>query len=104
MLGEHAGRLQDPAAEAHYRVALQADARDLYLIGAYSDWLLEAQRPADVVPLVIRETRVDPLVLRLGLAQQARQRPEAGATIAALRAQFDASRARGATLHPREET
>lgn len=102
-LGEIAHRLGDAAAQAHFAAALQADARDLYLIGAYSDWLLDQGRPDDVVPLVINETRVDPLVLRLGLAQQALQRPEAATTIGALRAQFDASRARGDTVHRREE-
>jgi tetratricopeptide (TPR) repeat protein len=102
-LGEIAHRLGDPAAQAHFAAALQADPRDLYLIGAYSDWLLDQGRPADVVPLVINDPRVDPLVLRLGLAQQALQRPEAAATIAALRARFDASRARGDTVHRREE-
>ncbi len=103
MLGEIAHRLGDASAQAHFAAALQADPRDLYLIGAYSDWLLDQARPADVVPLVIKETRVDPLVLRLGLAQQALQRPEAAATIGALRAQFDASRARGDVVHRREE-
>ena len=102
-LGEIAHRLGDAAAEAHFAAALRADPRDLYLIGAYSDWLLDQGRPADVIPLVIKETRVDPLVLRLGLAQQALQRPEAAVTIGALRAQFDASRARGDVVHRREE-
>jgi hypothetical protein len=102
-LGEIAHRLGDAAAQDHFAAALQADPRDLYLIGAYSDWLLDQGRPADVMPLVIKETRVDPLVLRLGLAQQALQRPEATTTIAALRAQFDASRARGDVVHRREE-
>ena len=102
-LGEIAHRLGDAAAHAHFVAALQADPRDLYLIAAFSDWLLDQGRPADVVPLVIRETRVDPLLLRLGLAQQALQRPEAATTIAALRARFDASRARGDTVHRREE-
>jgi len=103
MLGEIAERKGDATAEAHFMAALRADPRDLYLLGAYSDWLLEQGRPADVVPLVIKETRVDPLVLRLGLAQQALQRPEAATTIATLRAQFDASHARGDTVHRREE-
>ena len=102
-LGEIAHRLGDAAAQAHFAAALQADPQDLYLVGAFSDWLLDQGRPADVVPLVIKETRVDPLVLRLGLAQQALQRPEAATTIAALRARFDASRARGDTVHRREE-
>ena len=102
-LGEIAHRLGDAAAQAHFAAALQADPRDLYLVGAYSDWLLDQGRPADVVPLVTKETRVDPLVLRLGLAQHALQRPEAAATIATLRARFDASRARGDVVHRREE-
>lgn len=102
-MGEIAHRLRDAAAASHFAAALRADPRDLYLVGAYSDWLLDQGRPADVVPLVIKETRVDPLVLRLGLAQQALQRPETATTIATLRAQFDASRARGDVVHRREE-
>jgi len=50
------------------------------------------------------ETRVDALLLRLALAQKALQRPEANATIATLRARFDASRARGDVVHRREES
>ena len=102
-LAEIAHRIGDIAAQAHFAAALQADPRDLYLIGAYSDWLLDQGRYADVIPLVIKETRVDPLVLRLGLAQQALQRPDAETTIRVLRAQFDASRARGDVVHRREE-
>ena len=103
MLGEIAHRLQDAAADSHFAAALRADPRDLYLVGAYGDWLLDRGRPAEVVPLVIKEARVDSLVLRLGLAQQALQRPEATTTIATLRAQFDASRARLDVVHRREE-
>jgi hypothetical protein len=57
-----------------------------------------------VIPLVQSQTRVDALLLRLALAQKALQRPEADATIAALRARFDASRARGDVVHRREES
>jgi hypothetical protein len=102
-LAEISHRLGDASAQGHFAAALQADPRDLYLIAAYSDWLLDQGRYADVIPLVIKETRVDPLVLRLGLAQQALQRPDAEATIRTLRAQFDASRARGDVVHRREE-
>ncbi len=103
LLGEIAQRQNDAAAEKHFRAALAADARDLYTLGAYSDWLLERQRAADVIPLVQNEARVDALLLRLALAQKALQRPEAEATVATLRARFDASRARGDTVHRREE-
>lgn len=103
MQGEIAHRLDEPDAERHFKAALELDPGDLYLLGAYCDWLLDHARPADVVPLVIRYARVDPLVLRLAIAQQMMQAPDAAATIATLQARFDASRARGDTVHRREE-
>ena len=71
LLGEIAQRSGDPAADAHFRAALAADPRDLYTIGAYCDWLLEQNRAAEVIPLVENEQRVDGLLLRLALAQNA---------------------------------
>jgi hypothetical protein len=56
-----------------------------------------------VIPLVRNEPRVDALLLRLALAQHALRSPDAAATIATLRARFAASRARGDTVHRREE-
>jgi tetratricopeptide (TPR) repeat protein len=102
LLGEIAHRRGDPAAEEHFRSALGVGERDLYLLGAYCDWLLDEGRPADVVALLQNETRIDPLLLRLALAQKALGRPEASVSIEALRARFDASHARGDTVHQRE--
>jgi len=104
LLGEIAQRRGDATAARHFQAALAADPRDLYTLGAYGDWLLDNQRAAEVVPLVQKETRVDALLLRLALAQKALQRPDADATIATLRARFDASRARGDVVHRREES
>ena len=103
LLGEIGQRQGDAAAELHFRAALAADPLDLYTLGAYCDWLLERQRPADAIPLVADQQRVDGLLLRLGLAQNALALPEAEATVAILRARFDASRRRGDTVHRREE-
>ena len=103
LLGEVRDRLDDPAAEAAFLAALMTDPRDLYTLGAYADWLLDRGRAADVVPLVRGEPRVDALLLRLAIAQQALQTADAAATIATLRARFAASRARGDTVHRREE-
>jgi tetratricopeptide (TPR) repeat protein len=103
LLGEIAQRRDDPAAEAHFRAALSADPRDLYTLGAFGDWLLDQRRAADVLPLVQSEPRVDALLLRFALAQKASQRPEAESSVITLRARFDASRARGDTVHRREE-
>src|SRR5262249_54962933 len=72
------------------------------LLGAYSDWLLDQGRAAEVLSLLGNETRVDPLLLRLALAQKALGRPEAATSIETLRARFDASHARGDTVHQRE--
>ena len=102
LLGEIAHRRGDPAAEEHFRAALSVGDRDLYLLGAYSDWLLDQGRAAEVLSLLGNETRVDPLLLRLALAQKALGRPEAEASIETLRARFDASHARGDTVHQRE--
>ena len=102
LLGEIAHRRGDRAADAHFRAALAIDGTDLYLLAAYSDWLLDEGRAAEVNALLANATRVDPLLLRLALAQKALRRPEAAASIATLQARFDASRARGDTVHQRE--
>jgi hypothetical protein len=102
LLGEIAHRRGDPAAEEHFRAALSAGDRDLYLLGAYSDWLLDQGRAAEVTSLLGNETRVDPLLLRLALAQKALGRQEAASSMETLRARFDASHARGDTVHQRE--
>lgn len=102
-LGEIAARRGDPLAEAQFRAALAADPRDLYTIGVYGDWLLDHKRPADVIALVRNDARVDGLLLRLALAQAAAGQSEAKATIEILRSRYAASRARGDTVHRREE-
>lgn len=102
LLGEIAHRRGDPAAERHFRAALDTGERDLYLLGAYSDWLLDRGRALEVVALLKNESRSDPLLLRLALAQKALQSPDAAASIETLRMRFDASHARGDTVHQRE--
>jgi hypothetical protein len=103
LLGEFAHRRDDQGAEASFRAALAADPGDLYTLGAYADWLLDRGRAADVLSLTGRDARVDALLLRTALAQQALGRPEAAASIATLRARFAASRLRGDAVHRREE-
>jgi hypothetical protein len=102
LLGEIAHRRLDPAAELHFRAALGAGDVDLYLLGAYCDWLLDQGRPADVIALLQGKQRSDTLLLRLALAQKALDRAEAAASIEMLRDRFEASRLRGDTVHDRE--
>ena len=103
LLGEIAERQGDAGAERHFLQALESDPQDLYTLGAYCDWLLAQRRPADVLPLLQDQQRVDGLLLRLALAQTALRLPEAEAAVATLRARFAASHMRGDTVHRREE-
>jgi len=93
------------AAEKHFRDALDIDPRDAYLKGAYADFLLDRNRPQDVLPLLANDVSNDSLLLRLALAEQ--RVPAARNTFAAHRAElaarFDAARRRGDSLHRREE-
>jgi predicted Zn-dependent protease len=106
LAGEIAQRRGDAAAaEAHFRAALALDPRDPYLLGAYADFLLDRNRPAEVVPLLKDYTRNDNLLLRLALAEA--RLPEMRSSFAAHRSdledRYDAARRRGDTLHRREE-
>jgi len=93
------------AADAQFRDALALDARDPYLLAAYSDFLLEHGRAAEVIALVKDYGRNDSLLLRLALAEA--RLPEMHAAYEAhradLAARFDAARRRGDSLHRREE-
>jgi len=100
---EIAERLGDPSTEQRYRDALAIDGSDPYLLGAWSDWLLDQNRPREVVELLRDRTRIDPLLLRLALAEQATGSLQLAGHIGDLEARFEASRLRGETVHRREE-
>ena len=103
-LAEIAVRAGDPtAAEQDFRAALALGIKDAYLLGAYADFLLDRGRAAEARDLLAGETRADPLLLRLALAEQALGAPALSAHVAALNARFAASRMRGDTVHLREE-
>ena len=103
LAAETAARLDDPEASAWFARALALDPSDPYLLGAWSDWLLDHQRATEVVALLAGYTRIDPLLLRLALAEQATGDPAATGHIADLAARFEASRLRGEAVHRREE-
>jgi hypothetical protein len=104
LAAETADRLDDPSAEAWFHRALTLDPRDPYLLAAWSDFLLDQHRPQEVVKLLAGYTRVDPLLLRLALAEQATGDSALTNHIADLTARFEASRLRGETVHRREES
>lgn len=104
ILAETAARLdRADAALRYFMQALSLGIHDSYLLGAYADFLLDRNQSADVIALLKDETRIDPLLLRLALAEQRTASPALPAHIAALKARFAASRQRGDTVHRREE-
>jgi tetratricopeptide (TPR) repeat protein len=104
VLAEIEARLGDAvAAEAHFRQALGLGVRDVYLLGAYADFLLDIGRPAEVQALLRSEERIDPLLLRLALAEQALSASDLPRHVTDLRERFATSRLRGDTSHQREE-
>jgi tetratricopeptide (TPR) repeat protein len=103
ILGELAQQLgYVAAAEKHFRNALSL-ARDPYLLGAYADFLLDQGRPGEVVELLADESRIDPLLLRLALAERRTGGSLFGEHLALLQDRFDAARRRGDSVHLREE-
>ena len=103
-LAEIAGRRGDvSAAESHFRTALALGQRDPYLLAAYADFLLDRNRPAEVVELLKTEDRVDGLLLRLVLAETSLGKNNQSNHIDILKTRFAASRLRGESLHEGEE-
>jgi hypothetical protein len=104
LLAEIEARLGDAVgAEAHFRQALSLGIRDVYLLGAFSDFLLDVGRPADVQTLLKGEVRIDPLLLRLALAERILDAPTLSRHVADLGERFSMSRLRGDFSHRREE-
>jgi tetratricopeptide (TPR) repeat protein len=73
-IAQRMGRVRD--AETAFHAALGLGRRDVYLLGAYADFLLQRNRAAEVIDLLRSETRVDPLLLRLALAEKRMNAPE----------------------------
>ena len=96
------------AAEAAFTQALALGLNDIYLQAAYADFLLDRNRPAEVLVLLKDRGRADVLLLRQALAAQALGAPGSSnlATELAreLAARFDAARLRGDTTHRKEES
>ena len=103
LLGEIVARLgQFAQAERHFREAMGLGRRDVYLLAAYADFLLDQGRYSEVARLLRAETRVDGLLLRVALAEHALGL-DIAERIVDLKARFEAGRVRGPSLHPGEE-
>lgn len=104
ILGETASRTGAiREAEQAFAEAFKPGIKDQYLLGAYSDFLLDQQRYREVLSLLQHETKADGLLLRLALAEQALESLSLKIHAAELAARFGASRERGTSVHVREE-
>jgi tetratricopeptide (TPR) repeat protein len=103
-MGEVAAwRGQAAAAEKNYRAALALGIDDGYLLAAWTDFLLDQNRHAEVAKLLTGWETSDGLLLRLALAETTLKLPTAKAHVQALKDRFDAAKARGDTTHRAEE-
>jgi tetratricopeptide (TPR) repeat protein len=103
-LGEvSAWRGQSAQAGQYFRSALALGLDDGYLLAAWSDFLLDQNRPAEVVKWLANWEASDTLLLRLALAETQLQLPKARAHVQALDDRFAAARQRGDTTHRAEE-
>lgn len=103
-LAEMALRFGDgKLAEKHFRQAIAAGGPDGFVLAALSDYLLDEQRPAEVVTLLKDWARSDVLLLRLALAESSLGAPAAREHAAALADRFGAATLRGDRLHLQEE-
>lgn len=91
------------AAEQHYVTALKITAADMFLLTSYADFLLDQNRPQEVIKLLLAHQAADAALLRLAIAANRIQHPQASAWKTELNNRFSDSRLRGSSLHQREE-
>jgi Tfp pilus assembly protein PilF len=102
-LAEMAVRLQRWGdAERHYRLALAQGLTDQFLLGSFADFLIERERPREVLQLLAGWERSDILLLRLAIAGRAAGDPRAADWEAQLRDRFEAAARRRDRLHEQE--
>jgi tetratricopeptide (TPR) repeat protein len=103
-LGEMAVRLgQEQDARRWFEQDLALVPTDFYVRAAYADLLLRQGRPADVLALLRGQESVEPLLLRIAIAQRLLHDPGLEQSSARLRAAFDAELQRGESVHRREQ-
>ncbi len=103
-LGEVAGwQGQAAAAEQHFRQALALGVDDGYLLAAWTDFLLDAGRPDQVIQQLAKWESNDGLLLRLAEAETLLKLPAATAHIQILADRFAAAKLRGDSTHQAEE-
>jgi len=103
-LGEMAVRLgRETDAERWFREGLACSPQDSYLRAAYADLLLRQHRSAEVLVLLQGQESIEPLLLRLAIAQKQEHDPGLSHSAELLQAAFAAEAERGEAVHQREQ-
>jgi predicted Zn-dependent protease len=103
-LGEMAVRLgKDDEAEHWFQNGLRASPGDFYLRAAYADLLLRNNRAREALALLKGQETLEPLLLRIAIAQKMLRDPGLQRSCARLAAAFAAEAQRGDGVHRREE-
>jgi tetratricopeptide (TPR) repeat protein len=103
-LGEMAERQgDDQAAEHWFREGLQLAPEDFYMRGACADLLLRQRRAAETLQLLAGFESMEPMLLRIVVAQQLLGQGDSARARAMLTAAFDVEQQRGEAVHRREQ-
>jgi hypothetical protein len=103
-LGEMAVRLgRDVEAEHWFQNGLRASPGDFYIRAAYADLLLRNGRAGEALTLLKGQESLEPLLLRIAIAQKMLRDPGLEQSSARLAAAFAAEAQRGDGVHRREE-
>jgi len=103
-LGEMAVRLgRDAAAEHWFRQGLALVPTDFYVRAAYADLLLRQRRAPEALTLLQGQDSLEPLLLRIAIAQKMLRDPRVAHSSARLEAAFATEAQRGEAVHRREQ-
>jgi tetratricopeptide (TPR) repeat protein len=103
-LGEMAVRLgKDDEAERWFRNGLRSSPGDFYIRASYADLLLRNGRAQEALTLLKDQETLEPLLLRIAIAQKMLRDPRLSDSSARLAAAFAAEAQRGEGIHRREE-
>lgn len=103
-LGEMAVRLgREADAERWFREGLTHSPQDSYVRAAYADLLLRQHRNTEVLALLEGQQSIEPLLLRLAIAQKQAHDPGLHRSSELLQAAFAAEAERGEAVHRREQ-
>jgi tetratricopeptide (TPR) repeat protein len=103
-LGEMAVSLgARPSAAQWFQRALQLAPQDTYTRAAYADLLLDEERPGEVLRILQGYESMEPLLLRIAIAQQRMHDRQAVVSRALLANAFEVEARRGESVHGREQ-